>query len=194
VLHIEPKFRCIQIIPYYSYKAAAQASSNQPPALMRMSLLLRTWCLRNIQQDSCNGMCFSDQLKHSAAAACLLPCTPLQLEVMSAAEAATLLAQLFDEVGGDVDDAVAVSSQEALFNTADADYNQELAVLEALLDQGIQAPRFTAPGQITAGKPGPTAWACVSGPALCRPAVLSIQPWVMQLWTAWNTCCTPLYT
>lgn len=82
----------------------------------------------------------------------LVPRWRQQLEVMSAAEAATLLAQLFDEVGGDVDDAVAVSSQEALFNTADADYNQELAVLEALLDQGIQAPRFTAPGQITAGR------------------------------------------
>lgn len=101
---------------------------------------------------------------------------------MSAGEAATLLAQLFDEVGGDVDDCVAVSSQEALFKTADADYNQELAVLEALLDQGIQAPRFMAPGQITAGEPGPTvtAWACMSGrcvgAALCCPAMLFTQP------------------
>ena len=63
-----------------------------------------------------------------------------------------LLAELFTADGGDVDDVVGVSSREALFATADCGYNHELAVLEALLDQGIPAPRFTTPTEITAGE------------------------------------------
>lgn len=67
------------------------------------------------------------------------------------AEAATLLAALFDSSGADVEDVVSVAQTDTLFKTADVDYNQELAVLEPLLDQGMAAPQFAAPGRIRAG-------------------------------------------
>lgn len=61
------------------------------------------------------------------------------------------MAALFDHSGADVEDVVSVAQTDTLFNTADVDYNQELAVLEALLDQGVPAPQFAAPGLIRAG-------------------------------------------
>jgi hypothetical protein len=78
-------------------------------------------------------------------------CAP-QLQKMPPADASILLARLFDRMGADVDDSVSVSHSEALFATADIDYNQELAVLEALLDQGMTAPKFAAPGRVRAGR------------------------------------------
>lgn len=71
---------------------------------------------------------------------------------MPPADAGILLARLFDRTGADVDDSVRVSHNESLFDTADIDYNQELAVLEALLDAGVQAPRFALPGRVRAGR------------------------------------------
>ena len=70
---------------------------------------------------------------------------------MKPEQAGVVLAQLFDASGGDVCDEVLVSPREALFVTADFSYNQELQVVEALLDQGVQAPRFAAPGRVVAG-------------------------------------------
>lgn len=75
-----------------------------------------------------------------------------QLEQLPPAEAGLLLAALFDECGADVVDEVAVRPRDALFTTADSDYNSELQVLEALLDQGMHAPTFVAPGLIAAGE------------------------------------------
>jgi hypothetical protein len=63
-----------------------------------------------------------------------------------------VLGQLFDATGCDITDSVPVTQREALFTTADMDFNQELAVLEALLDHGVTAPRFAAPGEIVAGR------------------------------------------
>ena len=76
-------------------------------------------------------------------------------------EAGAVLAQLFDVSGGDVVDLVSVSPREALFTTADSEYNQELQVLEALLDQGLPAPRFAAPGRVGAGACGGGGCVCV---------------------------------
>jgi hypothetical protein len=82
----------------------------------------------------------------------LPPHCAVQLQKMPPADASILLAQLFDRTGADVNDSVSVSHSEALFATADIDYNQELAVLEALLDQGMTAPKFAAPGRVRAGR------------------------------------------
>lgn len=62
------------------------------------------------------------------------------------------MTELFDPSGADVEDVVSVAQIDTLFNTADVEYNQELAVLEALLDQGMAAPQFAAPGCIRAGE------------------------------------------
>lgn len=83
-----------------------------------------------------------------------LPCPVHQLEDAPVSEAGAAIAQLFDVTGCDVIDSVPVTQLEALFTTADMDFNQELAVLEALLDHGMTAPRFAAPGEIVAGRLG----------------------------------------
>lgn len=98
----------------------------------------------------------------------LVPQWRQQLQQAPPAEAATLLAALFDPSGADMEDDVVVAQIDTLFNTADIDYNQELSVLEALLDQGMTAPQFAAPGCIRAGR----VWRLVY---MCNPRMAAAQ-------------------
>lgn len=109
---------------------------------------------------------------------------------MPPADAGLLLARLFDCTGADVDDSVSVSHNEALFATADIDYNQELAVLEALLDQGMTAPKFAAPGRVRAGG------SCAGGSLLIRESCLMCVTsfcWAVGLPVSSAHCCSNRY-